>query len=364
MVGADAVCVTAQLPPELARLQLEYDNVLDRFEANHLTLEQARATLAALSVIDADGAVWGVDDEGRFVRRVNPDAPPEIANPALFAAARTPQAPGAPSGSWEAARPAPDPTPMPSPQPAAVPQPSGVSHQAPSPTPAGSNPFEQPPVRPATPGADIPADSGAQPRHHRPHSVWKERRDSLAGWATQNRTTIGVVAAVAAILLGAVWVRSNSAPGSTAASSTTEAPSTTSGGDTRSPETTAEPPGPTAAPTSSAPGTGGVQPSATDVDLVLANLTSAQRDVATKAVIDDGTGAAVATNVAFYAGLAHTQMGIRTGEVSVGDAGVTQRWVLFDQSSGTDLAEARVQWRSENSVWKLAAWPAWTELSS
>lgn len=89
-----------QLHPELAQLERRYDELVDRVEAHELSLEDARAALEALVVIDGDGSHWGLTEDGDFYRS-RPGESRQVADPTKFVPPRLPLRPGeAPSPPW------------------------------------------------------------------------------------------------------------------------------------------------------------------------------------------------------------------------------------------------------------------------
>jgi hypothetical protein len=80
----------ADLHPDLARLLQRYEQLVADAAAGAISGSDAYGLLAQLSVTDAAGAVWSVDDEGQFVRRRTPIERPERVPPGLFAGGTMP----------------------------------------------------------------------------------------------------------------------------------------------------------------------------------------------------------------------------------------------------------------------------------
>jgi hypothetical protein len=106
--------VPSMLHPELARLQEQYNAVLDEHEAGNLSYDEALMTVQVMSVLDGGGYVWMIDPvSGAFLRAVPGEQPIE-ADPSQFMPAQIP-APG--SSPWasqqDLLRPPSSPTPIP-----------------------------------------------------------------------------------------------------------------------------------------------------------------------------------------------------------------------------------------------------------
>lgn len=81
-----------RLPDELGRLKQRYDQLVADANKGLISREDAYKLLGQLTVIDAAGALWGLNDEGQFTRRRNPAENAEVTHPGAFAPVSMPMA--------------------------------------------------------------------------------------------------------------------------------------------------------------------------------------------------------------------------------------------------------------------------------
>lgn len=79
--------------PELQLLEQRYLELVAAVQAGHMSEADALATMAQVTAVDGEGALWSIDPySGQFVRAL-PGTPPQPANPSLFAPAQLPPPP-------------------------------------------------------------------------------------------------------------------------------------------------------------------------------------------------------------------------------------------------------------------------------
>lgn len=76
-----------QLSAELASLQQQYQQLADAYQQGHITVEDAQAALANLTVVDGAGASWSIDIDGQFQRAQGPGLPAYPADASTWVAA-------------------------------------------------------------------------------------------------------------------------------------------------------------------------------------------------------------------------------------------------------------------------------------
>jgi hypothetical protein len=295
----------APIHPDLRELERRYTRIVDEYEAGHVSYEQARGLLRDLGVVDAEGAVWSIDEDGRFTRAL-PGGPPVPADPAGYVPPAPPPPPPGPS-TWEQRRVPPFPR-------------------------------QGPPRR----LADVEDVDGPIARRLPAPQLW----DALGRWVRANRTTVAV-AAVAVVVVVAMANRSGPrdrvAPGTVPAS-----PGTTL--------TTMPTDHPTA--TTTVPAPQDQVPSQETAERVMASLASP--DAARQAVADPGRSEVdVAWKASRFAGWAAVGWRLRSGPAAPTAPGRAVSDVqLVDVSSGAVVAAGKVEWvRAGSGGWKLAGWP-------
>lgn len=302
--------MTAPLHPELAALEAQYNRLIDDYEAGHLTYDQARGLLASLSTVDGGGAVWGMDENGEFVR-TRPGGTAEVVDPAHFVAAQLPPRPAAPpwANGGDLLSP---------------PQLPGTGR------PAGGGGFAAGRAR-SIAEAEDPAGPLAR---HLPGGLGPK----ASAFFAKNRTTL-LIAGAALVLLAVL------APGRPAKPVTGGVPvaTTVAGG----PATTLAPlPG--EAPAAAVPNPEQMQQALNAL---------AGRDTARAVLAEPGDDATVAWRVAQYAGFASAGLQVRTGPAAPDGQAAVSRVEVVDAATGAAVAVGRARWVTRDGRWLLAAWP-------
>lgn len=379
--------MTAELPPPLADLAAQYDQLYDAAQAGHISHADALTALAALTCSDAAGRVWAINPEGEFTAADYPGAPSVPVDPATFAAAAPAAAPQAaqpmfaPPGPWDtAATPA---MPAPAAAPAPVDDAAGwpgvdTAHHGPSATPSGWGASWD------DPGADAVDDSGdamfaglltppqvpgggqSGPTAAGGFAPARSLRDAeagspglvgrltgllpsgvagklpSAGFLGRNRGLVAVVLVGLVILIAAI-----AHSGGTPATKLPSASGSTSGSSSASAMPT----------TGSAPVT--ALPTADDFARVRSALVSGKRDVASSVLAGSTDEATAAGMTAYFYGADKTGIDLAAGPAAAdGATGAVQTWTLSDHATHKPLGQLTVHWSRTSTGWKLAAAPA------
>jgi hypothetical protein len=320
--------VTNPIHPELTRLLEEYNQILNSYEANNITLDEATASLSRLSVTDGLGWVWAVDPQTGLFTKAAPDGTPQPADAADFAANQIPYA-GAPSSPLL--------------------QPPNVGGAPPSlwTTPPGSDQYDSftppqpPPSRRGSGGSSTPP-----PRSNRSGSGGR------GGFFSGNRRLVIIVGVIVVVVVIALLSR-KSTTGTTTSSTLPPATSTSS----TSPTTTTTVP----VTSSTSPAQPGV-PSVTQMNSVfgaISNGTQAVTDIRSS-VVRPGTHVDIVQHVAFFTGLNQVGAYIIDGPARRVPGGATSTFTLRDGANGPRLYSGRATWVIQGGVWKLSTWPAFS----
>ena len=282
--------------PELLRLRSQYERVVADYTAGHLDDATARSTLNAMWVFDASGCAWGINLDGMFVRQRSPETPPEVVPPTLFAMVTTGGATRAGEAPWDQAAQA------------------GVTFARPVLDPG-----------PPAPGAfERARDAVSARRSNSAQNPGFARR-----FVSENRATVGVVAALLVLFVVALAGRS-------------DAPSTTTTGTTVVGVATTVTPGVPATGVAAVP-----SPEAAQAALVALG----NRDAAALRL-----GVKGSAQSAFWAGLQTAGISVRVENVTASASGAVADVVLL----GTDAAElgrVAVSFVLVDGAWSVAAWP-------
>lgn len=313
--------MTSPLHPELARLEAEYNRLIDAFEAGELTYEAATATLAHLVVVDGTGTQWGMDETGAFIRRRSPGDPGEVADPIAFAPAQLPPRASAGAPPWA--------------------NPDLMS------PPAGPNLHREGP--PAfDPTAYVPSPVQAAGSIHDARSVARKSPGAsplarltelvpqrVADLVTKNKRMLLIVAGCVAVLFAVSVIRGGDddpTGGVPSASMPTD--------------------GPSASPV----------PTGDDASAVISALTSGKRDAAAAAVANPGDANVVARQTALLRGFVETELSVTAqgpAALEPDGASAVQTWQLIDEATKSPVGTAAVRWvKGPTGAWRLADWPA------
>jgi hypothetical protein len=315
--------VSAPIHPELSRLHERYVQLVDGVRAGVVDAGEAYRLLDQITSLDANGSLWGVDQDGNFTRRTTPDAAPQVTPPGLYAA---------PAGPGQVASPfAP-----------------GIAHPVEQPVPA---PVRIPPQRPLpTAETHLPSDD-ALARGGRAAKRTGERRGggvatsvaerfaqlrnrersggdgAVARVVAGNRTTIIVAVAVGVVVLVAGATKPDPVP--VAQTSTT---------------------------VSSVPGTPvGVLPSADDFTRTV-NTLLAGGDTAVRAVLEPGDATAAATEAGRWFAWGNAKLRVSAGPAAPSGSGAVQTWTVLD-AAGSPVQQLEASWVRTDAGWVLATWP-------
>ena len=333
----------ADLHPELARLLERYQRLVADAAAGAVSGQDAYGLLSQLSVTDASGAVWGIDDEGTFVRRRNPNEAPERVPPGLFAASVIPQqlhTPPKQSHSMPAPQLAPVQMPSVAQQPLTRPAQWATQSEQSGVMMPDSNmldpraSYDQPAQQMGMNGqSDLSQNSGADFVRHRSDSR-PSFKDVTKARLEGRGATIAVFCAIGfALILGAAT--RGDMPSPTASASTTIAGAP----DVADVATTVA--APIATP-----------PSEADVTRIFAALIVGDLSVLADAGASDSTGTQRAAWMAY--GLYDTAL---RGDPAAANGDVQLQLVSVTRPDNTVVASYRARWVMQAGVWTLAEWP-------
>jgi hypothetical protein len=326
----------SNLPPELADLNAQYEQIFERYSAGQLTEDQARMTIENIVALDGAGCAWRInpDPSGEEFLRAQPGGPFEPCNPMYFQPLTTPSAQvsqpapwetAAPSQSWDAFGGAPQPAPLHdrnpfdgyaaglSPVTSTGPEPWAAAPAAPSPSPK--------------PRLGLPA---------------LPLGGFIAKLTADKRRLVGVAVIVAVILAFAV----------------------TRGGSEPSGETTpslppVSVPAPVTPVTSAPIGEPTALPTDADVARVRAALSSGQRETAAAVLVDRGSAHRQYLSSATWLGLTTVGIDVVPETITVAEDGtVTQKLLLVERSTAQPVTVATFVWVIADGSWALAGWPA------
>lgn len=295
----------ADLHPDLARLLQRYEQLVADAAAGAISGADAYGLLAQLSVTDAAGAVWSMDDEGQFVRRRNPLEQPERVPPGLFASGGMPQttpfaqvnpAHGAPTWSEPPRR--------------------NEAPAQPMPPRSEQLPFIEP--------SPIAANAGESFVRHSSPTAPSVLRTLIARFSGR-WYTLGVVIAVLFVSTLAALTRGD-APKAVPPTTTAAAPATT-----------VVPSG---------------LPAIGDLGRVQAALTAGDLSV----LADGGAGDQTGTQAAAWASYAG-QSAVFTGAQVVEEAGVLRQLATLTAPTWAQPLTFKIVWVQRDGVWILAGWP-------
>lgn len=315
----------APLHPELARLEAQYNGLIDQVQAQNLSYNDALVTLASLSIVDGAGAQWGINVDGDFTRMSEPGGAAKPADPAGFVPPQLPQRPGAPSAPWN--------------NPDLMQPPADVAHN--------DNPMFP---MPAQPTAGIPRGR-ALPDDTEGRSVGRlgELLAKLPGGGSLagNKRLI-IIVVVCVLVLGFIVTRGGddgapAGPGTTAT------------------ETDAPAPLPTDVPATigTIPVAPAPAPNPDEVASALSALTSGDRNLVAGVVNGLTDEAAIAVTTASFAGIERSGLTILADAPAATATGADQTLNLVDTATSASYARATVSWvRVEGGGWKLTAAPS------
>lgn len=298
------------LARELAALEEQYQDLVNAVSNGVMTMEQAMHTLDNMVATDADGRLWRLDLEGRFLAGL-PGEVPQLIDPQRF----TVHSPGPWEGGWSAA----DSTPYTSGIPSA---PSGIA-AAPVGLPSPSTPRRR---SKNTPRVDVGALLGR-----------------LGGWGRLRTPLIVGLAAVAAFM---IWTGDSQSPDGTPIPVENTGQSQATGGATES----AEPEG--VSYTEAAKGTTGP---AAQVDKLLAALSNPERDVR-ELVADPGSGDKLLLRRAQFAGYRAVGLQLVVTTLTETPDGYQASIALRD-GEGHDIIAGKVSVIADGDRLILAGWP-------
>lgn len=324
------------LHPELARLEEQYNQLLDQVEAHNITFDNAKDTLAQLVVVDGNGAQWGMNVDGDFVCAASPDTAPVPADPARFVPPQLPQRAGPAQPPWASSG-------------DLMAPPVGVGGQAAPVMPVTPVSYE-----PAIPQAShLPDDEpGRKPKRGLPSVP----AGGIGDVISRNKRMI-IIGVICVAVLGFIAMRGgeeapDAVPGTTVPGETTlpGEPSTPLPTDAPGTETTTAPPAEPAA-----------VPNADEVAAGLANLISGDRGLVSRTVSGLSTDSAIAVTTASFAGIERAGLSIRPNPPAQSDQGADQTLDLVDNATGTVYATATITWvRGPDNAWVMATAPAFT----
>jgi hypothetical protein len=336
----------ADLHPELARLLDRYQQLVADASAGAVSGQDAYALLGQLSVTDASGAVWGIDDEGAFVRRRNPNEAPERVPPGLFATSVIPQQQSPVMPAAQPAQPMSQPMGQPMAQPAMMRRPvmpvaQGVPQDGqPGVMMPGSN---MPDPRAVSPQREQRMDTSGQPglsqnsgadfvRHR------SDTRPSLVDTTKARLEGRGATIAVFSVILVALVLGAatrGDMPQVSAAATTVVGSQTT-----------------IAAGAANAVPVVSVTPTDADITRVFAALTAGDASV----LIDGGATDPTGTQTSAWTAYGTAGASIR-GEPAAANGAVQLQLLTIYNTDGAAVATYRATWVQQAGIWALVGWP-------
>lgn len=357
--------MTAELPPPLADLAAQYDQLADAAESGHIAHADALAALAALGVVDAAGQVWGLNAEGEFTCAEYPGAPAVPADPTMFTLEYLepePTPPGpwgpAPGDAHDGDQQGPSVTPhgMPAPSWGAAWGTDGDDEDlgdllTPPQVPAGGRPaaFDSgfdagPAIRPrmgrSVHDADRPNGLAARLRRALPQGISSKLPAGSSVW--QNNKALLIVLAAGAVLLILLMWHSNSGPSTALPSGTAPV-----AGDPAMPVDAGQ--------TAKAQHT--ALPTADDATRVTSALSSGQRATAAGVLATTVDTPTIANLTAYFYGAAKTGLDIGAGPAAAEGSGAVQQWTVSDHDTHVKVRTITVHWVFSGTAWKLSGPP-------
>jgi hypothetical protein len=332
--------VTAVLHPELERLRGQYTQVLDDYDAGHLSYDDALVAIGAMSVPDGDGYVWRINpDTGGFMRGRPGDHAVDM-DPTAFVSAQIPSSGPAPWSSQQDLL-----------RPPARPQGGpGPSH----------GDFDEPRRGPQDRDRDQQR-AAKEPRQPRQRGQKGPGLSSVvsadspaAAFFARNKRFVVVGLACAAALVAVTMLRSS--PSDTPA--VPVAPPATVDPILVPPVTPVDPsvaPPPEVTDVSVEPVAPEVPlPTQAEMDEVLRAVSAGDRAVVADRFTPEETGAQLAFFTAQYYGYASTGLSLVSTPAAQQDGTAVAIISLVDVASSGELARVKVTWvRGDDGLWRL-----------
>lgn len=342
---------------ELQKLSARYLELYTNAKEQHITVEAARETLENLQVIDAEGKVWKIDTEGRFLAAPYLGGNFTHVDPSHFTSNDTPVTYHDPF--------APPQTPTPN-TPTADPFGINTNNTQANEPVKHFDPFQ------ATEPYKDPLESYTRTNNNHDDENYDEddvyyptRVDQIKDYITTHKLATIIVVGVIIIAALAIWRTQTNQPEGTNIPTTNPTEQTTEqpGGDetdlpvfpTEQPTDTTT--NPTTPPATNPPSS---LPSSDDTTRVISAFTTADiANLPTQLAIDTDERTLTLT-AAFFAGLDEAGLEINPGTAAINQQApstAVQQWDIVRIDNGQSIYTARVDWALVDGTWKLAALP-------
>lgn len=312
------------IPAPLQQIADRYNDLVQQFNDGHITEHDAMSLLAATSVTDGDGAVWGIAAQGHFVRAPQPGDPAQPADPATYVDPATPRppAPAFPAPSTMFTQPLTD---LDAPPPTRAMPAQDWSHSGPA-------------IGPILPTNEPAAATHltARPGPKVPPAILAK----IGGFLSRNRVFV-IILAIGAIVLAAALI----VPNLTQDEPTAKIPATA-------------PALPGEEMPADAPPVTSQAPTALDAAAVATTLQSGTPEQIQALLVPVLDAPTLLRTQALWAGAAQLRVTISPQPAAAIDAvTATQKWVLTRADQTEPVTTIDVTWTNDGTTWKLTAPP-------